>query len=229
MKNTNAVPVKVCLPAAKIKCLLADDHPLLRAGVRATLKTTLDIVVIGEASNGHEAVELAKTECPDILLFDINMAGMSGIEATKSLHRAGCTTKLIALSMHQDLDYVEKIIEYGAKGCILKSSPTEHLITGVREVAKGGVYFSPEIIQLLSRKAVHRETQAVPRRFRLSAREKEVVVLIADGRRNKDIADQLKVSVRTIETHRSRIMRKLQIDNVARLTRFAIDSGLLLK
>lgn len=208
-----------------IKVMLVDDHPIVREGIRSRLASQPNMKVVAEAENGKEAIRKVQELSPAIVLMDINMPEMNGLEATKIICKVSPKTKVLVLSMHQDKEYVVEIMRSGARGYVLKNSPPMELIRAIETVNAGQAFFSPGIstvlLDELSRPA------AKSGAAELSQREREVLSLIAAENSNKEIADKLGVSVRTIETHRERLMRKLDIHTVAGLTKFAITNGLL--
>lgn len=213
---------------AKIKILLVDDHPIVRAGIKASLLEQEHFEVIGEAANGVEAIEKVKKFLPDIVLMDISMPQMSGLEATKVLRDTLPKVKVIALTMHDNKDYIVEIIRLGARGYVLKDSAPSDLARAIESVYSNDAFFSPALSQIVLneyvKQAVRIEKSLIPE---LSEREREVLALIADGHSNKQIADQLYVSVRTVETHREHIMKKLDIHSAAGLTKYAIENGIV--
>ncbi len=207
-----------------IKIILADDHPIVREGIRARLSSQSNIKIVAEAENGKEAVRLVQELSPALILMDINMPEMNGLEATKAISRVAPATKVLVLSMHQDREYVVEIMRSGARGYVLKNSPPNELIRAIESVHSGQAFFSPAISTVLLQELSRPEKSAATE---LSEREREVLGLVASGLSNKEIADKLGVGVRTIETHRERLMRKLDIHSIAGLTKFAITHGLL--
>ena len=211
---------------AKIKVLLADDHPVVRKGVRACLARQEQFEVIGEAGDGPEALRKARELAPDVILMDIDMPQMSGLAVTETLRQEMPELKVLILSMHSNTEYVLRIIQSGARGYVLKEAPPEQLSRAIVAVHSGETFFSPEVAQAALSQYV-RTGGSQPGGGQLTAREQEVLVQIAEGLSNKEIAGKLGVGVRTVETHRERIMRKLSIHSVAGLTKFAISKGLV--
>lgn len=212
----------------KIRILLVDDHPVVRAGIKASLSEYDAFEVIGEASNGKEAIESSRKLSPDVVLMDISMPQMGGFEATKLLRQELPKIKIVALTMHDNKDYIVEIIRLGARGYVLKDSPPSELCRAIQSVHSNDAFFSPALSQMVLneyvKQAVKIEKSLIPE---LSDREKEVLALIADGLGNKQIAEKLFVSVRTVETHREHIMKKLDIHSAAGLTKYAIENGIV--
>ncbi|HEY3097973.1 MAG TPA: response regulator transcription factor [Methylomirabilota bacterium] len=212
--------------AEAIRVLIADDHNLFRAGVRGLLKTFGGMEVTGEATNGHEAVALATEQRPDVLLMDVGMPGLNGIEAAERVRAVTPTTRVIILSMHTGEEHVTRALKAGAAGYVLKDAQPDELERAVRQVAKGEAYLSPSVSKYL----VQSYTRGGSRRNqleRLTSRQREVLQLIAEGYTTKAIAARLALSVKTIETHRAQLMERLDIRDVAGLVRFALRSGLV--
>ena len=214
---------------SKIKILLADDHPIVLDGIRSRLAAQPGLEVVGDAANGQEAVRKARQLLPDIILLDISMPHMNGLEAITLLRKQAPNAKVIILTMHNTREYVSQIIRSGARGYMLKDSSPAELLQAIKLVHAGEVFFSPAVSRILvdELSGNHRQDPAVPGPAPLSEREREVLTLLADGLNNKEIADRLGIGVRTIETHRERIMRKLDIHSVAGLTKFAIARGMV--
>jgi len=208
----------------KIRVLLADDHRMVRQGFRLILMSQEDIEVVGEAGNGREAIELAKTLRPDVLVMDVTMPELNGIEATRRIHEISPLIRVLALSVHRESVYVREIIRAGAEGYLLKESADEELLASVRAVARGHSYMSPEVSGAILKD--YRKHAANPLDV-LSVREREVLQLIAEGKINKDIASLLRLSIYTVDGHRSRIMDKLDLHSVGELVRFAMRHGLV--
>ncbi len=209
-----------------IKVLLADDHPVVRRGLQFCLAKEHRLKVVGEATSGEEAVEKALKLQPDVVLMDISMPGMNGLDATERLRQQAPAVKVLVLSVHNNRDYIFRIIQAGAHGYVSKEASTDELLRAIDSVQSGKTFFSPEIAQAALQQMVENGGKKDPF-AQLTSREKEVLVLIAEGRSNKEIASKLGIGVRTIETHRERIMRRLDIHSVAGLTKFAIAHGLV--
>jgi len=210
-----------------IRILLVDDHKIFREGLRSLLAESHDIEVIGEADNGRTALELLKKLDPDIVVTDISMPDMNGIEATRQILKRKPSIKIIALSMHSDGKFISNILKAGASGYLLKDCAAEELYNAIHQVYKNNVYLSPNITGIViddyirSKKDIGSMEQP-----KLTTREREVLQLLAEGKSTSRIADTLYVSVKTIETHRSHIMEKLELRSIAELTKYAIKEGL---
>ena len=208
----------------KIRLLLVDDHPIVRDGIKARLASQDHIEVVGEAENGEDAVRKTKELSPDIVFMDIGLSGMNGLEATRLLQRKVPDTRVIILTIHDNKEYVLQALRSGARGYILKNAPSSELIRAVEAVQQGTLFFPVDVSQIV----LQEYTEETPGKDKpgLSRREQEVLALIAEGYTNKAIAYELEVSVRTVETHRENIMRKLDIHTVAELTKYAIAEGI---
>jgi DNA-binding NarL/FixJ family response regulator len=209
-----------------ITVALADDHQIVRDGIKSLLENETDIEVVGEAANGVEAIELVNKLHPDVLVIDIRMPEMNGIEATKRLYDAGTTTRCMILSMHDDEEYVFRSIESGAQGYLLKDTGKEEFLKAIRTIAKGEKYFSSPISNILVNNYLNninqpqsQTTAELP--YQLTKREWEILGLIVEGQGNKEIAEKFGKSIRTIETHRFKIMKKLNVRNVVELINVA--------
>jgi len=213
-----------------IRIVLADDHALLRQGVRSLIEDEKDMEVIGEANDGREVVSLCDDLCPDVVVMDIAMPHLNGIEATRKIRSEAGTVKVLALSMHNDKRYAAGMLAAGASGYLLKDCVYDELVEGIRKVASGGTYLSPGIQGIILGDYVERMAEgggADPSAFSvLTEREREVLQLVAEGQTTKEIADALYISVKTVESHRQNIMEKTGLHNVAELTKYAIREGL---
>ena len=210
----------------QIRVLVVDDHPIVRRGIVMCMSLQERILVVGEAADGREAMEKIRVLKPDVVLMDIDMPQMNGMAATDLLRREQPSIKVIILSMYSNTDYVMRIIECGARGFVLKEASPSELVQAIESVHSGQTYFSPDVARVALNQVVRGSGESTPL-GRLTNREREVLVQIADGLSNKEIAHQLSIGVRTVETHRERIMRKLDIHSVAGLTRFAISQGMV--
>ena len=210
-----------------IKVLLADDHKMIRDGLRALIKEQADIEVVGEAGNGIETIESAPKVNPHIIVMDIAMPDMNGIEAARKIRAQFPHMKIITLSVHHDKRYVSEMLKVGASGFVLKDCAFEELITAIREVMANRVYLSPKVAgEVVQDYVAHLKPGESPVFASLTAREREVLQRIAEGQSTKEIAASLDVSAKTIETFRHQIMDKLQMYTVAELTKYAIREGL---
>ena len=209
----------------KIKVLIVDDHPVVRKGLLSCLAGKENLKIVGEAANGTEAVRLVKELAPDIVLMDMSMPEMDGLAVTEALRKAASQTKVLILSMQSNRDAVLRIIKAGARGYVLKDAPTDELVLAIETVHAGEAYFSKPVAQIALNQYVSDADDTKPV-AKLSERERQVLALIAEGKSNKEIASHLGIGVRTIETHRERIMRKLNVHSIAGLTKFAIANGI---
>ena len=213
-----------------IRVIVADDHHLVRQGIRALLEKADDIEVVGEAADGQEAVELVERLAPDVLVMDIAMPRLSGTQAVERVRALGVVTQVVILSMYSDEILVRQALRKGAKGYLLKRSVTEELLLAIRAASRGEIYLSPAVSGSIVADFLTLQTDADPSSplERLTPREREVLQLISEGHTNSAIAQILTVSVKTIEKHRSNLMSKLNVHNLAELIRAAIKHGLIL-
>ncbi len=210
-----------------IRIILADDHEVVRDGLCSLIEREPDMEVIAQAENGRRTVELAKKLQPDVIVIDIGMPGLNGIEATRQIVSKDLKIKVIALSMHSDRGYVAEMLKAGASGYLPKDKPGKEVIRAIRTVIKGGIYLPPSLASLMVENYVRKPSQPKTGAFTtLTAREREVLQLLAEGKSIKQTATVLHVSVSTIETHRRNMMEKLEIFSVAELTKYAIREGL---
>jgi DNA-binding NarL/FixJ family response regulator len=214
---------------APTRVIIADDHPLIRSGLRALLERDGEFQVVAEAADGYEAIELATAYKPDVLLLDLAMPRLSGTDAAQHISGKLPATRIVIVSMHSDESYVLRALKAGAKGYLLKASPEADVLAAVRAVAAGNAYFSPAITKLL----VEEYVAEVRRRGvedsydLLSLREKEIMRLLVEGKTNRDIAELIHVSVATVETHRNNVFQKLNVHNLAELILYAVRKGLV--
>jgi two-component system nitrate/nitrite response regulator NarL len=215
--------------ARKIKLLLVDDHPIVLDGIKSHLSAQEEFLVVGDAANGDEAIRQARLLHPDIVLMDISMPYMNGLEAVTILRRKVPKAKILVLTMHDNREYISQIVRSGARGYVLKDTSPAELVRAIKMVHNGEVFFSPAVSRVVLEELIAGgQKKSGPTGVgNLSEREREVLELIAEGYSNKEIANRLGVGVRTIETHRERIMRKLNIHSVAGLTKFAIAKGMI--
>jgi len=211
----------------KIRILLADDHRIIREGLRALIVGLQGLEVVAEAEDGRTAVRLARELKPDLIVMDIGMAELNGMEATRQIRAESPRAKVIALSMHSDARFVSEMLKAGASGYLLKDSAFEELARAIGVVAAGGTYLSPGITGVVVRDYVGRLGEARSEASAaLTPREREVLQLVAEGHSTKEIAGKLGVSLKTVDTHRQQIMSKLGLHSVAELTKHAIREGL---
>jgi DNA-binding NarL/FixJ family response regulator len=214
----------------KIRVLLADDHTVVRQGLRALLSAQEDIEITGEAENGRQAIQLVKKLLPDVAVIDIAMPVLNGLEATRQINRSVPSTKVLILSSYSDDEYISQATEAGAVGYLVKQTAGNELCKAIREAHVGNAYFSPSIAKRLRDQCREAFAGTQPTRKRtdyLTTREAEVLQLIAEGRANKQIAAELCISIKTVEKHRQQVMNKLNIHDVAGLTRHAIAKGII--
>ncbi|HMC66157.1 MAG TPA: response regulator transcription factor [Gemmataceae bacterium] len=210
-----------------IRVLLADDHALLRAGIRALLQGVPGIEVVAEANDGREALELLKTHHVHVLVSDIGMAGMNGLEAAARVAKEFSHVRVIILSMHSSEEYVSQALKAGASGYLLKDSVPAELELAIRAVAKGETYLSPAVSKHVVSGYMQRLSGAADPLDALTPRQREILQLIAEGKTTKEIAKILKIGIKTAETHRAQLMERLDIHDVAGLVRYAIRVGLV--
>ena len=213
----------------KITVLLADDHTVVRQGLRALLKAEEDMEVVGEAENGRQAVNLVKKSPPDVVLMDVAMPLMNGLEATRQILKSSPATKVLVLTSYGDDDCIEQLMRAGAAGYLIKQTAANDLLKAIREVQRGNAFFSPSIAKRLRDQCreAFANGQPVKKSIELTSREAEVLQLIAEGFSNKQIAAELCISIKTVEKHRQQVMNKLGIHDVAGLTRHAISKGII--
>jgi len=211
------------LTTTTIKILLADDHTIVRQGLKLILSSQPDLEVVGEAANGKEAVEQAQKLRPDIVLLDVAMPELNGIEATRRMMEENPRLRILVLSMHKEAVYVREILKAGARGYLLKDVIDTELLNAVRSVARGDGYISPAVSGALL--SDYRQNITDPADL-LTKREREVLQLIAEGKTNKEVATQLNLSVYTVDSHRAKVMEKLNLHSTGELVRFAIKHGL---
>jgi two-component system, NarL family, response regulator NreC len=206
-----------------IKVLLADDHELVRQGLKLLLERE-GFNVVGEASEGQMAVQMVLRVCPDVAVFDIGMPILNGLDAARELRRTSPRTKTILLTRHDENQYVTEALRAGVKGYVLKNQESTDLVHAIRQVSRGEIYLSPSISRIVA-EAFLSKTSPVPNP--LTSRERQVLQLIVEGKSSKEIAALLGISIKTAETHRTRLMQKLDIHDVASLVRYAIRHGLV--
>ena len=205
-----------------IKLLLVDDHPLVLEGIRAIIETYSHMDVIGAASGAKEALAIADRNEPDVVMMDINMAGINGMDAIELFKEQHPNVRILMLSMHDSREYISTSVMLGASGYVLKDVSTSEIISAIEAVAAGGTYFSSGVADVILNINETRNSLSP-----LSTREQSVLVLVSEGKSSKDVAQILEISVRTVETHRKNIKKKLGIGTTAGLTRYAIENGLI--
>ncbi len=210
-----------------VRIVIADDHTIVRGGIRLLLESQEGVEVIGEAANGHEALELTRAFHPDVLVADIAMPGLNGLDLVKCMKQDLSQTRAVILSMHNDQEYVRRAMEAGARGYVLKGSNIEELSMAVQAVMRGEVFLSPAITQPLVDSLLDRSGNRTAPGGELTPRQREVLCLIAEGETTKAVANRLGISAKTVEAHRSQLMERLQIYEVAGLVRYAIRTGLV--
>ena len=208
----------------RIRILLADDHAVVRQGFKMILNAQADMEIVGEAGNGRQAVELAEQLRPDVVVMDVSMPELNGIEATRRLASSVPHARVVALSMHKDSVYVREILRAGARGYLLKDSGAADLVAAIHAVASGESYLSPAVSNAVLDDYRRHVTNPIDL---LTSREREVLQLLAEGRTNKEIAGVLNLSVYTVDAHRGRIMEKLNLHSISELVRFAVRNGLI--
>jgi DNA-binding NarL/FixJ family response regulator len=210
----------------RIRILLADDHAVLRAGLRALLTAQGDLEVVGEASDGAEAVRLTQSLRPDVVVMDIGMPGVSGIDATARIKRDLPVVKVLILSMHDDRGYLRQVLRAGASGYVLKKAADTELLAAIRAAARGEVFLDPALAKALVDEIIEPKLPG-GKTPALSERERDVLRLIARGHTNRQVADRLCISVKSVETYKARLMEKLGLRGRAELVRYALQQGLL--
>jgi DNA-binding NarL/FixJ family response regulator len=221
-----STPTSPPLPPTRI--LLADDHPILRAGLRTLIDAQPDMRVVGEASDGVEAIERAKELRPDVIIMDLAMPRMDGLEAMQRIRDLGLPCKMLVLTMHAEAEYLFKVLEVGGSGYVLKQGVDSDLFEAIRTVIAGNVFLYPSATRLLLSRYLEGGNEEEHDEYdKLSEREKEVLKFTAEGYSSQEIADQLILSPKTVETYRSRLMQKLNLHHRSELVRFALRKGLL--
>jgi two-component system response regulator NreC len=213
----------------RIKVLLVDDHKITRDGLIALIEKQSNMEVVGEADNGRDAIRLMKKSVPDVVIMDISMPDLNGIDATRQILAISPVTKVIALSMYSDRHYVEGMLSAGVSGYLIKNCAFDELVQAIFAVMSGQSYLSPRIVDIVMKDYANKLSGATEGYFQknqLSSREREVLQLIAEGYNSVQIANKLYISIKTVSTHRRKIMEKLNINNIADLIKFAVREGL---
>jgi DNA-binding NarL/FixJ family response regulator len=215
--------------SSRTRIMIADDHPLVRSGLRFLLEREKEFEVVAEAADGYEAIDLALLHKPDVILLDVGMPRLSGPDAALAISQKLPSTRIVMVSMHSDEAYVLRALKAGARGYLLKASPEADVLAAVRAVAAGNAWFSPSITKLLVEEYVlEARRRGIEDSYDLlSVREKEILQLLASGKSNREIADLLHISVSTVETHRNNIFQKLNLHNLAELILYAVRKGLI--
>ena len=211
---------------SKIRVLIADDHAILREGVRALLCATDDIEVVGQAADGREAIEACRRLDPDIVLMDIAMPGLGGLEASIEIRKEGLRARVLVLSQYEDREYVRRLLKAGVAGYVLKKSAGSELVGAIRAVHRGGLVLDPEVARAAMEEADPQRGGGDPYEA-LTDREKQVFHLVAEGKSNKEVADVLGISVKTAMSHREHVMEKLHLHNRTELVRLALKLGVI--
>ncbi|HYA14855.1 MAG TPA: response regulator transcription factor [Syntrophales bacterium] len=211
-----------------IRVLLADDHNIFRDGLRTLIEKEAGMEVVAEAENGRKTVKLAEKLSPNVVIMDVSMPDLNGIEATRKIRAGTSNVKVIALSMHSDKRFVLGMLEAGASAYLLKDCAFAELVSAIRQVAAGNTYLSPKIADVVVKGYLNKVSDtSLSKRTILTSREREILQLLAEGLSAKEIAAHLNLSIKTIETHRRNIMEKLEIHTIAELTKYAIREGLV--
>jgi DNA-binding NarL/FixJ family response regulator len=208
----------------KIRVLLADDHTILRKGIRMLIEAQADMEVVGEAATGREAIETARNLRPDVIIMDVSMPELNGIEGTRQICDELTRTRVLALTMHKDSVYVREILRAGARGYLLKDTEDDDLLRAIRTIHRGEAFLSPAISDAVLTDYRRHVTNPVDL---LTSREREILTLVAEGKTNKEIANYLNLSVYTVESHRGSVMEKLNLHNTGDIVRFALRNGLI--
>jgi two-component system response regulator NreC len=212
----------------KIRLLLVDDHQIVRAGLRMLFLAESDMEIVGEVNSGEEALQAVSELKPDVVIMDVAMPGMSGIEATRRIKEASPDTAVLALTMHEGEQYFFEMLNAGAAGYIPKRAAPDDLVSAIRVVSQGEIFLYPTLAKFLVKDFLHRaEAEGTPAGEGLTPREREVLTYIAEGYTNREIADELVISVKTVDRHRENTMRKLNLHSRVELVKYAIEKGLI--
>jgi len=208
----------------KVKVLVVDDHPMLRGGIIALLDKVENFEVCCEATNGEEAIKCVESSVPNVVLMDINMDGRIDIDTTRTIKDRWPAVKVIAFSMHQEVQVIRKMLKAGASGYILKSASHQDMIKGINAVVNGKSYFDQDVLDIMTQ-SITADEDELPEDVVLSNREREVLFYVAKEYTNQEIADTIRISLRTVETHKRNLVKKLRVKNVVGLVRYALDNG----
>jgi len=211
-----------------INIVLVDDHEIVRQGIKSVLASEIDIKIVDEANNGRDAVRIVREKNPDIVIMDISLPGLNGLDASQQILKINKSVKVLILSMHENRVFIEKALSLGVKGYILKDSAVDEVVRAVREVQGGRFFLSTKISSFVVQDYISRKKRTIKLKSltMLTGREREILQLIAEGLNNKDIAVKLNISLKTVQVHRNNIMQKLDIHNQAQLIRFALKEGI---
>lgn len=213
---------------SQIKLLLVDDHEVVRAGLRMLFQAEEDMEIVGEVGSGLEALQAVRDLTPDVVLMDVAMPGMSGIEATRQIKEANPHTAVLALTMHEDEQYFFEMLQAGASGYVPKRAAPDDLISAIRVVSQGNIFLYPSLAKMLVKDFLQRaEESPVSAEEKLTPREREVLTYVAEGYTNREIARALVISVKTVDRHRENIMHKLNMHSRVELVKYAIEKGLI--
>jgi DNA-binding NarL/FixJ family response regulator len=211
----------------KTRILLVDDHELVRRGIRSLLEAEEDFEICAEAADGRQAVELARELMPDVVVMDIGMPGLNGIEATRRIRKTARRTEVLVLSLHESEHFAREVLAAGARGYVFKSDAAHEVVQAVRHIRSKKQYLTKRLADSTVRLGLAEKQSKKPVGSPLTRREREVMQLVAEGHSNRSISDVLKISIKTTETHRARIMRKLDLKSVADLVRYALREGII--
>lgn len=211
----------------QISVLIVDDHEIVRYGISRYLSSSKDIRIIDEASSGDECLKIFRETEPDVCLLDISMPGKSGIETTKKIREISTDTKILILSMHINKQILDGVLKAGINGYLLKSTGKEEILNGIRSVMKGQEIYSDQISELIKESYLNNSKKNKPDHNGITAREREILQLIVEGYTSKEIADNLYISPRTVDTHRANLMEKLELRNIAELVRYSIENDIV--
>ena len=217
------------MPSSKLRIVIADDHEIVRQGVKNLVENETDMEIVGEATIGRDAVDLVEKLQPDVAVLDISMPGLNGIDATRQILKVCPKVRILMFTMHDAEQLVHEVFRAGAHGYLLKSDAGRHLVAAIRTVAGGSPYFSSRLSGVIMEGFMNRETPHSPDdgRQKPSAREREIIQLLAEGKSNKEVATTLGISVKTAETHRATVMRKLGLHSISELVRYAIRNHII--
>lgn len=208
----------------RIRVLIVDDHPMLRGGVLSLLQRQEDMQVVGEADNGSDALRLANLLRPDVVVMDINLGGVIDVRSTEELRQRWPDTRVVAFSMHNEVQVIRRMLKAGAAAYLTKSAPHDELIKAIRAVMRGEVYYDPQVLEVMTG-ALMNGTDAADAEMNLSARENEVLYYVSKEFTNQEIAERMEISLRTVETHKRNLIKKLRVKNVVGLVRYAMENG----